>query len=60
MSDEVIYSIANTRKGLYAQCGMNGINYLLPPKVLETPNKKEGRPGLVDPLKYYLSIIGNK
>ena len=30
------------------------VNFLLSPKVLALPNKKENRPGLVDPLTYYL------
>jgi len=34
---------------------MNIVNYTLSPKVLALPNKKEGRPGLIDPLSYYLS-----
>ena len=32
----------------------NVVNLLLSPKVLALPNKKENRPGLVDPLAYYL------
>lgn len=57
MDDEKIYRCANTRKGLYAQCYGNTINFLLAPKVLSTPNKKEGRPALVDPLTYYLGSL---
>ena len=33
---------------------MDVVNYLLSPKVLSLPNKKENRPGTVDPLAYYL------
>ena len=40
LSDEDIYKV---------------VNFLLSPKVLSLPNKKENRPGLVDPLAYYLS-----
>ena len=54
MSDEDIYKVANSRLGLYRRCSMNVINYLLSPKVLETANKKESRPALVNPLAYYL------
>lgn len=54
MSDEDIFKVANSRLGLYRQCSMNVINYLLSPKVLMTENKKKGRPALVDPLSYYL------
>lgn len=57
MDDEKIYQSANTRKGLYAQCYGTTINFLLTPKVLSMPNKKEGRPGLVDPLTYYLGSL---
>jgi len=55
MSEEDIFKVANSRLGLYRQCSMNVINYLLSPKVLlMTKNKKKGRPALVDPLSYYL------
>ena len=53
MSDEDIYKVANSRLGLYRQCG-DVVNFLLSPKVLALPNKKENRPGLVDPLACYL------
>ena len=55
MTDEDIYKVANTRLGLYKQCAMNVMNYLLSPKVLAMPNRKRERPGLIDPLEYYLS-----
>jgi group II intron reverse transcriptase/maturase len=48
MANEDIYKVANSRLGLYRQCGMNVINYLLSPKVLAKENRS--RPGLVDPL----------
>ena len=54
MTDEDIYKVANSRLGLYRRCGMNVVNFLLSAKVLALPNKKENRPGLVDPLAYYL------
>ena len=54
ITDEEIFSAAHTRLGLYRQCGLSTINYLLSPIILSTPNKKKGRPGLVNPLAYYL------
>ena len=51
-SDEQIYSVANTRLGLYRQTGMRVANFLLNPEVLSIG--KEDRPGLVNPLAYYL------
>ena len=56
MTEEDIRKVANSRLGLYRRCGMNVVNYLLSQKVLSLPNKKENRPGLVDPLAYYLRI----
>lgn len=52
-TDEDIFKVANTRLGLYKMCGMKVVNFLLAPSVLAMKNKD--RPGLVDPLKYYLS-----
>ena len=54
MTDKDIYKVANSRLGLYRRSGMDVVNYLLSPKALAIPNKKENRPGLVDPLAYYL------
>ena len=54
MTDEDIYKVANSGRGWYRRCGMNVVNFLLSPKVLSLPNKKKDRPGLVDPLAYYL------
>lgn len=54
MSDEDIYKVANSGLGWYRRCGMNVVNFLLSPKVLSLPNKEKDRPGLVDPLAYYL------
>ncbi len=57
--EEALYKVANSRKGLYAQCNGDVINYILSPKVLGTKLKRKGGgtvyPGLVDPLAYYLS-----
>lgn len=48
--EESIYKVANSRLGWYRRCGMNVVNYILSPKVLAQANKKNGRPGLVNPL----------
>ena len=53
MSDEEIFKVANSRLGWYRRCGKYVVNYLLSPKVLAI--KKKDRPGLIDPLDYYLS-----
>lgn len=50
--DEDIYKVANSRLGWYRRCGMNVVNYILSPKVLAI--RKADRPGLVNPLEYYL------
>lgn len=55
--EEDIYKVANSRLGWYKRSGMNVVNYILSPKVLELANKKKGRPGLVNPLSYYLSSL---
>lgn len=52
--DEDIFKVANSRLGWYRRCGMNVVNYILSPKVLALANKEKGRPGLVNPLAYYL------
>lgn len=52
-TDEEIYKVANSRLGLYRQCAGYVVNYALNPEILE--RKTKSRPGLVDPLKYYLS-----
>ena len=51
-TDEDIYKVANSRLGLYRQCGMNVINFIISPKVLAI--RKANRPDLVNPLEYYL------
>ena len=55
--EENIFKVANSRLGWYRRCGMDVVNYILSPKVLEKANKKKGRPGLVNPLDYYLSSL---
>ena len=51
-TDEDIYKVANSRLGLYRQCGMNIVNFILSQTVLAI--RKANRPGLVNPLEYYL------
>ena len=60
-SDEDLYKVANSRKGLYAQCSGDVFNFILSPKVLGTKltigkgrNCRTVYPGLVNPLAYYL------
>ena len=53
-SDEDIYATANTRLGWYRMCGRRTVGYLLSADLLSKPNKKRNRPGLVNPLLYYL------
>lgn len=51
-TEEDIYKVANSRLGLYRQCGMNVINFIISPTVLAI--RKANRSGLVNPLEYYL------
>ena len=51
-NEEDIYKVANSRLGIYRQCGMNVINFILSPTVLAI--RKANRPSLVNPLEYYL------
>ena len=53
IEDEKIYSAANSRKGWFPRSNGDTVNYLITPDVLAT--RKKDRPGLIDPLKYYLS-----
>ena len=48
-----IFKVANSRLGWYRKCGMDVVNFILTPKVLAI--RKGDRPGLVNPLEYYLS-----
>lgn len=54
-SKEDIYKCANTRLGWYKRSAMNVVNFTLSPKVLGI--KKGERPGLVNPLDYYLKSL---
>ncbi len=51
-SDEQIYSVANSRLGWYKRANGNVVNFLLNADILAI--RKEERPGLVNPLEYYL------
>jgi len=53
---EDIFKVANSRFGLYKQSGMNIVNFILSPKLLET-KVKDGA-NLVNPLQYYLRQVG--
>lgn len=52
LDEERIRWTAGSRKGWYARANGNIINFILNPKYLAT--KQEDRPGLVNPLEYYL------
>lgn len=54
-SREDIYKCANTRLGWYRRSAMNVVNFILSPKVLGIKNGE--RPGLVNPLEYYLKSL---
>jgi group II intron reverse transcriptase/maturase len=49
-----VLGVANARQGWYRRANLPIVNFLINPEILSTPNKKENRPGLVDPLAYYL------
>ena len=51
-TDEQIYSVANSRLGWYKRATGNTVNFLLNADILAI--RKGDRPGLVNPLKYYL------
>ena len=51
-SDEQIHSVANSRLGLYKRAAGNVVNFLLNQDILAI--RKGNRPGLVNPLDYYL------
>ena len=54
-SDEDIFKAANSRLGLYRKCSYSVFNFALSPKILG--QKTKDRPGLVDPLEYYLKKL---
>jgi len=51
---EMVLGVANARQGWYRRAKLLIVNFLISPEILSLPNKKEERPGLVDPLAYYL------
>ena len=51
--EERLLSVANARQGWYRMATIRDINFLLNPTILG--KKTKSRPGLVDPLAYYLS-----
>ncbi len=51
---ERVRGVANARQGWYRRARLPIVNFLIPPEILAMPNKKANRPGLVDPLAYYL------
>ena len=50
-----IFKVANSRLGWYRRSGMYVVNFAISPEILG--RKTKSRPGLVDPLQYYLSNI---
>ena len=55
--EESIYKVAHSGYGPYKRASMNVCNFILSPKVLEMPNPKENRQGLINPYAYYLKSI---
>ncbi len=53
---EAIYKVANSRLGWYKRSGMNVVNFILSPKLLETKIKDGAC--LLNPLQYYLRSVG--
>ena len=54
-SHEDMFKCANTRLGWYRRSAMDIVNFTLSPKVLGI--RKGDRPGLVNPLEYYLKSL---
>lgn len=52
---EDFYKVANSSLGWYKKSCGNVVNFIISPKVLETGNKEQKRPGLINPLDYYSS-----
>ena len=52
---EEIFKVANSRLRWYRRSGMYVVNFAISPEILG--RKTKSRPGLVDPLQYYLSNI---
>lgn len=51
---ERVRGVANACQGWYRRAKLLIVNFLITPEILAMPNKKENRPGLIDPLAYYL------
>ena len=56
-NDESIYKVAHSGYGPYKRASLNVCNFILSPKVLEMPNPKENRQGLINPYAYYLNSV---
>jgi len=56
-TQEDFRKVAYSKYGPYKRASMNVCNFILTPKVLETPNKRDSRQGLINPYAYYLSRI---
>lgn len=56
-NEESIYKVAHSGYGPYKRASMNVCNFVLSPRVLEMPNPKENRQGLINPYAYYLKSI---
>ena len=54
-SDKDVFKCANTRLGWYRRSGLIVVNCILSPTVLDI--RKGDRPGLVNPLNYYLKSL---
>ena len=54
-----IYKVANSGYGHYRRASLNVCIFILSPTVLETPNSKENRPGLINPYAYYSFSVFN-
>lgn len=52
-TDEDIRKVSGSRLGWYRRSSYHVVNFLINPKVLKI--KKKDRPGLVNPLEYYIS-----
>ncbi len=48
-SREGFFKVANSKYGPCKRASMNVCNFILYPDVLETPNKKDNRQGLINP-----------
>ena len=53
---EAIFKVANSRLGWYRRSGMNVVNFIINPELLE--NKIKDGAGLLNPLSYYLRKVG--